>query len=180
MSKKQEMLELLEEEREIRENRIIAEKGGSVYVNFHDASILNSANAYEGASTGLRTYNPDGSIASTGKRVHAVNPDYFFMNRYKVKGTGANRRLYIVSGHTADGFRLISEQASGRCFIKSIPCYVLKRNEEGDLELEKIITIRDTEFLSEFDKTLANHTMAEILPLIVRGDTGLTADEMPI
>ena len=179
MSKKQEMLELLEEEREIRENRIIAEKDGAVYVNFHDAAVLNSANAYEGASTGMRTYNPDGSIASTGKRVHAVNPDYFFLNRYKVKGTGQNRRLYVVSGHTSDGFRLISEQATGRCFIKSIPCYVLMRNE-GKLELEKTITIRDTEFLSEFNSTLNNKTMAEILPLIVQGTPDMTADDLPI
>lgn len=179
MSRKNEMLAMLEEERDIRENRILAEKDGAVYANFHDASVLQSASAYEGSGTGMRTYNPDGSIASTGKTIHAVNPDYFFMNRYKVKGTGANRRLYVVSGHTTDGFRLITEQASGRCFIKNIPCYVLMR-EDGVLKLEKTITIRDSEFMSEFTGTLTNSAMAEILPLIASQGSDVTASELPI
>ena len=179
MAKKNEMLALLEEEREIRENRIIAEKDGSVYVDFHDASVLNSANAYEGSGTGMKTYNSDGSLASTGKRVHAINPNYFFMNRFKVKGTGANKRLYVVSGHTPECFRLISEQASGRCFIKTIPCYVLLRNDEGKLELEKVISIRDTEFMSDFTNQLSNSAMAEVLPLIVEGND-VTASDLPI
>ena len=75
MAKRNEMLGLLEEEKEIMENRIIAEENGNLYVTPHDAAILNSAAAIEDGDTGMRTYNPDGSIASTGKRVHAINPD---------------------------------------------------------------------------------------------------------
>ena len=175
MAKKDEMLAMLEEEKEIRENRIIAEMDGKVYVNTHDAAVLNSANSYDESDTGLRSYNPDGSVASTGKRVQAVNPDFYFMNRYKVKA----KKLYVVSGHTPDGFRCIQEQNSGRCFIKSIPCAVLVRNDDKKLELEKLTTVSETEFISDFNKTLDNKSMAEILPLIVNsGD--LTADTMPI
>lgn len=176
MAKKDEMFALLEEEKEIRENRIIAEKDGAVYVSTKDAAILNSANSCDHEDTGLRSYNPDGSVASTGKRVHAVNPDFYFSNRYRVKA----KKLYIVSGHTPDGFRCIQEQNSGRCFIKSIPCAVLTRDENKELVLEKITTVSESEFISDFNKTLDNKTMAEILPLIVKSGSDMTADPMPI
>ena len=52
MSKKEEMLAMLEQEKEIYEKRIIAEKDGSVYVSFEDAAVLNSANAYDPKGTG--------------------------------------------------------------------------------------------------------------------------------
>lgn len=152
----------------------LAEKDGEVWVDFHDAAILNSYEADE-PNTGMQTRNKDGSLARTGKRVHAVNPDYFFMNRYKVKG----KKMIIVSGHTTDGYRCIKEQASGRCFIKMIPAYVIARDSDGKLFLEKQTTVSDTEFISEFTNRLDNKSMAEILPLItVSGD--MTADSMPI
>lgn len=175
MSKRDEMNALLAEDQEIRKNRIIAEKDGAVYVNTHDASVLNSVNAYDPSDTGLRSYNPDGSIQSTGKRVHAINPDFWFMNRYRVK----SKKLYVVSGHTPEGFRVITEQGTGRCFIKTIPCAVLVRDEDKNLVLEKMTTVSESEFISDFTKTLDNKSMAEILPLIVNsGD--MTADSMPI
>lgn len=176
MATKSEMLAMLEEEKEIREKRIIAEKDGAVYVDFHDASVLNSADAYE-SDTGMRNYNPDGSIASTGKRVHAMNPDFYFANRYKVKA----KKLYVVSGHNPEGFRVIQEQSTGRCFIKSIPCAIISRDAETkELVLEKITMISDSEFISDFTNTLDNSTMAEILPLIVNHGADMTADTMPI
>lgn len=181
MANKQEMLQMLEEEKEIRENRIIAEKEGAVYVTFHDASVLNSANAYEGKGTGMQQRNKDGSIASTGKRVHAINPDFYFLNRYKVKGSPTNRQLYVVSGHTPEGFRLITEQSSGRCFMKTIPVAVIKRDSETkELTFEKMDTISESEFISDYTKSLDNKSMAEILPLIVDKGIEVTADTMPI
>lgn len=181
MATKSEMLEMLEEEREIRANRIIAEKDGEVYVDFHDASVLNSAEAYEPQGTGIQERNADGSIASTGKRIHAINPDFYFMNRYKVKIFGKKHKMYVVSGHTPDGFRLIREQSNGRCHIKTIPVAVISRDAEtGKLVFEKMDTITEQEFISEFTKTLDNKSMAEILPLIVNQGVGMTADTMPI
>ena len=155
----------------------MAEKDGQVYVDFEQASIMNSVHAEEPQGTGMQTRNPDGSIASTGKRVHAINPDYFFSNRYKVKG----KKLHVVSGHEPTGYRCIKEQRSGHVFVKTIPCYVIARNDKGDLVLEKVITISDTEFISDFTNTLDHKSMAEILPLITAyGNSGITADAMPI
>ena len=152
-----------------------AEKDGKKFVSFEDAATLNSINAQE-PNTGMQTRNADGSLASTGKMVHAVNPDYFFANRYKVKG----KKLIVVSGHTTDGYRCIKEQASGRIFIKNVPAFVIVRDADGNLALEKQTMVSDTEFISEFTNKLDNKSMAEILPLITSNGSEVTADSMPI
>lgn len=159
----------------------LAEKDGHKYVTFEDAAVLNSLNAEEPRGTGLQTRNPDGSLASTGKTVHAINPNYFFLNRYKVKG----KKLHVVSGHEPTGYRCIREQSSGRTFVKNIPCYVFARektetDEKGDLVLEKVITVSESEFIAEFTNTLNNKSMAELLPLITEHGNDMTADAMPI
>lgn len=153
----------------------LAEKDGQKFVDFEDAAVLNSYNAQE-PKTGLQTRNPDGSLASTGKTVHAINPDYFYANRYKVKG----KKLILVSGHTPDGYRCITGQAQGRVFLKSIPAYVIARDSDGKLFLEKQIVVGDTEFISDFTNKLDNKSMAEILPLIISNGSEMTADSMPI
>lgn len=153
----------------------LAEKDGEKFVNFEDAAVLNSYNAQE-PKTGMQTRNRDGSLASTGKTVHAVNPDYFFANRYKVKG----KKLIVVSGHTTDGYRCIKEQASGRLFIKNVPAYIIYRDADGKLALEKQTMISDTEFISDFTNKLDNKSMAEILPLITAVGNEVNTDTMPI
>ena len=172
-SKKQRMQELYEKADNVRP---YAEKDGQVWVNFEDASILNSVNAEEPSGTGLQTRNADGTLASSGKRVHAVNPNYFFSNRYKVKG----KKLHVVSGHEAVGYRCIKEQSSGKVFVKTIPVYIFSRDEDKNLVLEKVSTISDTEFISDFTNTLDHKSMAELLPLITEYGNDMTADSMPI
>lgn len=154
----------------------MAEKDGQVYVTFDEASVMNSVHAEEGKGTGMQLRNPDGSLASTGKTVHAINPDYFFANRYKLKG----KKLHVVSGHDTIGYRCIKEQSSGHIYIKTIPCYIIARNDKGELVLEKQTTISDTEFISDFTNTLDHKSMAEILPLITEHGNEMTADSMPI
>ena len=163
----------------VKEVKPLAEKDGEKFVNFEDAAVLNSYNAQE-PNTGMQTRNRDGSLASTGKTVHAVNPDYFFANRYKVKGAKGNQKLIVVSGHTPDGYRCIKEQASGRLFIKNVPAYIIYRDADGKLALEKQTMISDTEFISEFTNKLDNKSMAEILPLITAVGGEVNTDTMPI
>lgn len=158
----------------------LAEKDGQKFVTFEDAATLNSINAQE-PKTGMQTRNADGSLASTGKTVHAVNPDYLFANRLKVKGAKGNQRMWIVAGCTTDGYRCIKEQASGRVFLKTIPVYVIAKDAKGKYFLEKVATVSDTEFISDYTDKLSNALMAKILPLIVNGGNDVTAlDEMPI
>lgn len=173
MTKRERMRELYEKADNIKP---FAKKNGQLYVSFEDASVLNSLNAEEPSGTGLQTRNPDGSIANSGKRVHAINADYFFANRYKVKG----KKLHVVSGHEPTGYRCIKEQSSGHVFVKTIPVYIIARDEEKNLVLEKVSTISDTEFISEFTNTLDHKSMAEVLPLITEHGEKMTADSMPI
>ena len=172
MGKKERMKELYQKVDAVKP---FAEKDGEVWVSFADAAVLNSYNADE-PNTGMQTRNADGTLASTGKTVHAVNPDYFFMNRYKVKG----KKMILVSGHTTDGYRCIKEQSSGRVFLKTIPAYVIARDSDGKLYLEKQTVISDMEFISEFTNKLDNKSMAEILPLITVVSGDISADAMPI
>ena len=88
--------------------------------------------------------------------------------------------MHVVSGHTPAGYRCIREQSSGHVFLKSIPVYIISRNTEGNLEVEKVTTVSDTEFISDFTNTLNNKSMAEILPLITQYGNDVTADTMPI
>lgn len=176
MSKKERLKSLYEAVDKVKP---LAEKDGQVWVDFNDAATLNSYNADE-PRTGMQTRNADGSLASTGKTVHAVNPDYFFANRYKVKGAKGNQKLIVVSGHTPDGYRCIKEQASGRLFIKNVPAYIIIRDADGKLALEKQTMISDTEFISDFTNKLDNKSMAEILPLITAVGNEVNTDTMPI
>lgn len=171
-SKREKMRELYEKYDAIKP---YAERDGEVYVSFEDASVMNSVHAEE-PKTGMQTRNPDGTIARTGKTVHAINPEYFFANRFKVKG----KKLHVVSGHEPTGFRCIQEQASGHVFVKTIPVYIIARDADGKLALEKVSTISDNEFISEFTQKLDHESMAQILPLIAQHGSTITADSMPI
>lgn len=154
----------------------LAEKDGKLYVSFADAAVINSINAQE-KTTGMQVRNRDGSIASTGKTVHAINPDYFYMNRYLKKG----KKMYIVSGHEPIGFRCIQEQQRGTVHIKMVPCYVLARDAEGNVIVEAKNTVPDTQFIADFTESLSNSVMAEVLPLIVNYGVSLTKiDKLPI
>lgn len=172
-SKRERMRELYDKADKIKP---MAEKDGQVFVTFDEAATLNSLNAEEPHGTGMQLRNADGSIASTGKTVHAVNPDYFFANRYMVKG----KKMHVVSGHEPTGYRCIKEQSSGHIFVKSIPVYVIARDEDKNLVLERVTTISDAEFISDFTKTLDHESMAKILPLITEHGNDMTADSMPI
>lgn len=178
MSKKQAMQELFDKADKVKP---MAEKDGQVYVTFDEAATLNSLNSYEGNGTGMQVRNADGSLASTGKTVHAVNPDYFFANRYKVSGKPGSKKMLVVSGHEPTGFRCIKEQEKGKIHIKTIPAYVFVRDAEtNELVLERVTTVSDSEFISDFTNKLTNEAFAKILPMIANHGMDMTADEMPI
>lgn len=115
-------------------------------------------------------FNPDGSVAKTPGGTLAVNPDVYFINRCKkVKDT-----LYVVTD-----YRAITEQGSGNVYLKSIPAYVIKRDDKGSLAVDKIATISDTEFISDFNLILDREAMAQIKPLLDAG-IGVTKSGLPI
>lgn len=123
-------------------------------------------------NTGLDTvqYNPDGSVARTPVKFAAVNLDNYYINRFKrVKD----------AYHIVVDYRSITEQASGSVYLKVIPAFVIKRNDDKELYLEKVVTISDTEFIADFTQSLDRESMAQIVPLLVNG-VGVSTSSLAI
>lgn len=148
----------------------IAESNGVKIVSFgeqRDAATMDAMN-----NTGLDTvqYNQDGTVARTPVKYAAVNLDSYYMNRFKrVKDA-----YHIVTDK-----RAIKEQASGSVYLKVIPAFVVKRNEDKDLYLEKVVTISDIEFIADFTQSLDRESMAQIVPLLVNG-VGVSTQSLAI
>lgn len=150
----------------------IAEKDGKKIVTFEDAAALANMEGVEPTpKTGMRTYNPDGSLAKIRTRASAINPANYFANRYYM----TQKRLKVVVD-----WRAIQEQASGQVYISNIPAYVFMRDEKGNLFIEKIETISDAEFVSKYTDQLNEDAMKQIAPLIANYGSDVTATELPI
>ena len=125
-----------------------------------------------GTSTlGTVEFGPDGmSVKRTPGNNIAVNPDTYFLNRYK----RTPKALYIVTD-----YRAIKEQDSGNVYLKQIPAHVIKRDDNGNLYREKIAMISDQEFIADYVNKLDRESMALVKPLI---DTGVevTPSGLPI
>ena len=122
------------------------------------------------AKLGTIRFNSDGSVAGVDSEYVAVNPDVFYINRYKkVKDA-----LYVVTD-----YRAIKDQDTGRVYAKMIPAAVIKRDDKGNLVLDKMVTISDAEFVADFTHILNREAMAQIKPLIDTG-VGVTSDDLGI
>lgn len=154
----------------------IAERNGVKIVDYADAKELSDLEMYAPTpDTGDRTFNPDGSLARTRTLHLAINPERRFNNRYRLKGKLGERKLQIVVD-----YRALQEQASGRVYLKSIPCYEISKGEDG-YKLDRIITVSDTEFISEFTDKLSVELMKQIAPLIEDGGNEISETKvMPI
>lgn len=163
----QRMREILD----IAENaKPVAMVNGKEAVTFEDYVALASADNINNTDLGLTKFNPDGTPACTNVKRVAINMENFFINRYKL----VRKTLWIVVDYYC-----ISEQASGKIPYKQVPCYVISRGEDGNLKLDKMTTVSDTEFLADFTHSLDREAMTEILPLLAK-DTGITKDKLAI
>lgn len=150
----------------------IAEKDGRKIVTFEDAATLANKEGIEPTpKTGQRTFNPDGTIARTRKSVSAINPHNYFMNRMKIM----SKKFKVVVD-----YRAIVEQASGSVYIKNIPAFVFAKDTNGELYIEKVETISDTEFISDYTNMLSEDAMKKIAPLIADFGSDVTASDIPI
>ena len=160
-----------------------AEVNGVKVVSFEDAATLANAEGYEPTpDTGLRTMNPDGSLARSRKLTSAINKDTYFDNRYKLKGKIGSREMWVVDAFEPLGYRAIKEQATGQVFMKNIPCHVFVRDDETkELRIDRVEMVSDSEFVSDFTNKLSIENMVEIRKLIAEYGSDLTATEtMPI
>ena len=148
----------------------IAEHNGIGIVTFEEQRDLAQLKKLEDPGLETIQMNPDGTVARTPVRFAAVNLDNFYINRYKrVKDS-----LYIVTD-----YRAIMEQQTGGVYAKQLPAFVVKRDADKNLILDKVVTVSDTEFLADFTHTLNREAMAQIMPLLVSG-VGVTTDDLGI
>lgn len=148
----------------------VAEFDGLKAYTFEDYVNVTSVEQMNNTELGLTKFNPDGSPAKTPTKYVAVNVENFFINRYRqVKKT-----IQVVIDYWC-----ITEQVNGKIPLKQIPCYVISRNEDGKLQLDKIITVSDEEFLSSFKNSLDRESMEQILPLLKEAPA-ITKDKLAI
>lgn len=153
-----------------KEARPIAQFDGLTAYSFEDYVNVTSVEQMNNTELGLVKFNPDGSPAKTPTKYVAVNVETFFMNRYRqVKKT-----IQVVIDYWC-----IVEQSTGKIPIKQIPCYVISRNEDGKLQLDKTITVSDEVFLADFNKSLDRESMEQILPLLNQAPA-MTKDTLAI
>lgn len=148
----------------------IAEANGIPVYTFEQQRDLAQVDKLMNVDMGLLTFNPDGSVAETPTKYVAINLEHYYINRFKRVG----KSLYIVTD-----YRAISEQSSGRVYLKQIPAFVISRNKDGDLYLEKTVTVSDDEFIADFTHILNREAMKTVLPLLVSGQ-GVTSEDLSI
>lgn len=148
----------------------VGEHNGVQIVGFDEQRDMAQLDILENRSLGTVQMNPDGTVARTPIRFAAVNLDNYYINRSKrVKDS-----LYVVTD-----YRAIKEQPTGVVYLKQIPAYVFKRDEKKELYIDKVVTVSDTEFITDFTHTLKREAMAQLMPLIAAG-VGVTTDDLGI
>lgn len=148
----------------------VAEVNGIPAYTFDDYTALAAQANINHVGLDLTKFNQDGTPARTNTKAVAVNTANLFINRYRqVKKT-----IQLVTD-----YRCIRAQATGKIPYKQVPCFVISRDENGQLRLDKQITVSDNDFLSEFTHSLDRESMTEIIPLL-RSGSGITQDKLAI
>lgn len=152
----------------------IAEIDGVKLVSFEDYRDTAVAEKINGnGDVGVRTMNPDGTVASSFHRYAAVNPEHWFCNRYKKDG----KRLKVVTD-----YRAIKEQDSGRVYSARLIAYVIERIE-GNLVCTGTDYISDEEFVKSFTHKLDLEGAADVKKAIAKyqnSSVSLGADKLMI
>lgn len=124
---------------------------------------------------GLRKTNPDGSIARSNYHSAAVNMEWFYDNRFRVK----DGKLQIVTAQTSDGWRAIQGAKTGMIGMKQVLAYVFVRDGKN-LKYETTVTVSDEEFVTEFTEILDEEGMKEILLQLKNKETSKEKRKLPI
>ena len=151
------------------EAQAIAEVHGKKVMSFEDyRNVATQENMAEmmGQKTDLGgiDLNPDGSLARTKCNMVAVNLENFYDNRFKK----VKNKYYVVIDH-----RVIDDVQENRAIPSQIQGYLISGNE-GEVVCEKMVTISDKDFISDFTHKLDNESMRKVLDAISRigGDAG--------
>lgn len=153
----------------------LMEKNGIKVVNAEDARVLAEAEMIEGnPDTGVRTMNPNGTLARSRVTFAAVNEDSLYDNRFRKIKDGKEEKIQVVVDH-----RAIKDQSTGKIYTARVTAYQIKR-EDGRLKLERVLTVSDVEFIGEFVEKAGKKDMVEILPLLEEQNIDITVTSIGI
>lgn len=164
--------------RKADETTPIAEFHGIKIYNYDDCIIMSEADIIDselgGEDIADRIMNDNGLPARSRTKYAAVNPERMFANRCRYIEEDGTKKVQVVTD-----YRAIREQETGSVYLKLIPCYQLIRKGKK-LVVDKMLTIEDTEFISQFTHILNLNAMLEVLPAIDAMGADMTAGELGI
>lgn len=173
MRKAKSMGEILEQRDKITP---IADVNGMKLVTYDEIASISMAEQMESTiDMGDRTVNPDGTIARSRVKFAAINPENLYINRFRVIHTDEGDKMEVVVD-----YRAIREQDKGQIYVQRVPSYIIARNSKGKLFVEKMTSVKDTEFVSDFTRKLNIESMKEILPLIAREGKDISTESISI
>lgn len=150
---------------------IASVNGRNVYT-FSDAVRVNNKERaeeiYEGKVDFGNREVREGGLCYTRTQCHtvAVNPDNYYLNRYRKKKEGAKTIYEVVSD-----YRAIKEQSTGRVYTNNIVVDMVENSKDG-LKYVGRKNISDTEFINEFKNNLNNESFQKIASVILESVEG--------
>lgn len=111
---------------------------------------------------GQRVVRENGlAYTSTKCSAVAINPENYYLNRYKKSKKGSQTVYEVVTD-----YRAIKEQSSGRVYTNNIVVELVGKAKDGLEYLGKKI-ISDTEFINEYKSKLNTEAMEQIAKVIL-------------
>jgi len=156
------MKEIIEQSEEVT---AIATVAGMDVMTFQDAQKANRAELAFGKEEDLgerRTVAGGLSYASSNAKRLAIDPDMYFINRYKRVEETNEKGEKTVKYYVVTDYRAIQEQASGAIYTPNVVAYVVERNNSRHLVVTGQELISEREFVNDFGKKLKNEDMARI------------------
>lgn len=153
-------------------------KGNALYGNTYtgaDAEILNEVGIREG-STDLSALqvNDNGTLACINRRYHTMTESVLYANKFKMNG---EKSLLLACGSSA--YLAVKAKNNGQpCPYISVPVYEITRVNKS-LKVVSLSSVSKEEFDKDFNNTLDNKAMKEILPLVNNMSVKNSSESLP-
>ena len=151
----------------------IANVNGRNVYTFSDAVRVNNKERaeeiYEGKVDFGNREVREGGLCYTRTQCHtvAVNPDNYYLNRYRKRKVDDKTTLYEI----VTDYRAIKEQSSGRVYTNNIVVEMVENSKEG-LKYVGKKNISDLEFINEFKRELNHESLAKLVAVILEAREG--------
>lgn len=151
----------------------IANVNGRNVYTFADAVKVNNKEraeeVYEGKVDFGNRQTREGGLCYARTQTHsvAVNPDNYYLNRYRKRKIDDKTTLYEV----VTDYRAIKEQSSGRVYTNNIVVELVENSKEG-LKYVGKKNISDLEFINEFKRELSHESLAKLVAVILEAREG--------